>query len=171
MLDITVLDSGDLTPIGDIQRAFHSILASLTSPALEHMCLTFWTSHFPTLSMQDMDSRDATTDAYRAQYADLHTVLACPSFSSLRRVTVVLDACYREELVSAKHRELKWLDFLRALFAPWYVRGIANLACVTRTKDQSWHVAVDKGEGPRRIDLQDPPYDLGTALRVAGLDF
>ena len=153
----------------DVQRAFHSILASLTSPALEHVRLELRGSIATTLPIQDMDPIDATTDAYRAQYSNLHAVLARPIFSSLRRVTVVLNTFYGEDLVSAK--DVALLDFLRALFAPWCVRGIVNLACATR----GWHnfvdaIAVDKGKGPRYIDLRDRRYNLDTALQVVGFD-
>ena len=169
VLDITVDPWGGPTSTEDIQRAFHNIFASLTSPALEHVRLKLKLSSGTTLPTQDMDSRDAATDAYRAQYADLHAVLARPIFSSLRRVTVVLNTFYGEDLVSAK--DVALLDFLRALFAPWCVRGIVNLACATR----GWHnfvdaIAVDKGKGPRYIDLRDRRYNLDTALQVVGFD-
>ena len=169
MLDITVFDSGDLTPTGDIQRAFHSILASLTTPALEHVRLELQPGSLITPSTQDMDSRDATTDA---QYADLHAVLARPIFSSLHRLTVVLYAPHREGLpvMSAKNVALKHLHFLRALFAPWCMRGIANLACVAGGSDRCVDaIAVDKGEVPCFFDPRGRRYDLDTALRVAGL--
>ena len=152
----------------DVQRAFHSILASLTSPALEHVRLELRGSIATTLPIQDMDPIDATTDAYRAQYSNLHAVLARPIFSSLRRVTVVLSpTIYRD----AKDVALKWLDFLRALFAPWCVRGIVNLACVADSISGFVDtIAADKGEGPHFIELRDRGYDLEAALQFVGLD-
>ena len=117
-----------------------------------------------------MDSRDATTDAYRAQYADLHTVLARPIFSSLHCVTVALNAFYREDSVPAKDVALEYLDFLRALFAPWCVRGIVSLACVASDRnDLVDAIAVDKGEGLHFTDLQPRAYGLAKALKFVGL--
>ena len=170
VLDITASDrGGDPKSTEDIQRAFHNILVSLRSPALEnvHLELQFFSSMAP--STQNMDSRDATTGAYRAQYADLHAVLARPTFSSLHRVTVVLCSDHGEGSMSAKPVTLGHLDFLRALFAPWCVRGIVNLASTVRRLGGFVDtIAVDKGEGPHLIDLPDRAY-LGTALQFVGL--
>ena len=155
----------------DVQLVFHSILASLTTPVLENMPLELHVHSFTrTSSTQDMDSRDASTVADCSQYADLHAVLARFIFS-LHRVTIVLFDFNPAQLMSAKDVTLKWLDLLRALFAPWCVRGIANLACFASSP---WGgivaIAVDKGEGPRYIDLRGRLYYLASALRVAGLD-
>ena len=96
----------------------------------------------------DMYPRDATTDAYRAQYANLHAVLARPIFSSLHRVTVVLYTPLQEELMSAKDVALGHLDFLRALFAPWCVRGIVSFACAVLDRtDHGVVTVVDEGKG------------------------
>ena len=130
VLDITISVFGASILTEEVQQAFHNILASLTRPAHQHVRLELRGSIATTLSTQDMDSRDATTDAYRAQYADLHAVLARPIFSSLHRVMVVLYTPQRGKLMSAKDMALGHLDFLRALFAPWCVRGIVSLACV-----------------------------------------
>ena len=169
VLDITHWDN--TTSTKDLQWEFHSILASLTSPVLEHVRLELHFSAATPLT-QDMDSRDATTVADGAQDTDLHAVLARPIFSSLHRVTVVLCLRGRKRLVSTKDVPLKHLDFLRALFAPWYVRGIANLACAICSSGLSfsWEVAVDKGEGPRYIDLRGRGYYLDTVLQVVGCD-
>ena len=146
----------DTTSTEDIQRGFHTILASLTSPALEHVRLELQCFAVTTLSTQDMDSRDTTTDAYHAQYADLHADLIRPTFSSLHCVTVVLFPLHREELMSAKYVALKWLDFLRALFAPWCVRGIVSLACVIRdSAKKSLDAVVDEGKGLRSFKRSD----------------
>ena len=170
VLDITMVCIKWPISTEDVQRSFHNILVSLTSPALEHVRLELRGSIATTPSMQDMDSRDATTDADRAQYADLHAVLARPIFSSLRRVTLVLEAFYGEKMVSAKDMELEHSDFLRALFAPWCVRGIVNLAStVTGLSGFVDTIAVDKGEGPHLIALPDRAYGLGTALQFVGL--
>ena len=170
VLDITVICWGPPSR-ETVQQESHTILTSLTlSPALEHVRLVLQCFTATTPSTQDMESRDATTVADRAQYADLHAVLAHPIFSSLHRVTVVLSSIFQEGLVPAKDVALKRLDFLRALFAPWCVHGIANLACAISTNSRSWEVAVAKGKATRYIDLRGRDYDLATALRIAGLD-
>ena len=159
----------DFQSTKDVQRVFHNILASLTSPVLEHVHLELQLTFGMTLPAQDMDARDTITDAYRAQYADLHAVLARPTFSSLHRVTVVLCSDHGEGSMSAKPVTLGHLDFLRALFAPWCVRGIVNLASTVRRLGGFVDtIAVDKGEGPHLIDLPDRAY-LGTALQFVGL--
>ena len=153
VLDITLEYWENPTSTKDVQRGFHNILAFSTSPALEHVRLELRYSSSMTLSMQDMDSGDATTDVYRAQYADLHAVLARPTFSSLSRVTIAPYAPHREGLVSAKDQALKLIDFLRTLFAPWCVRRIVNLVCSVRCLSGSdGVVVVDKGEGPRCVE-------------------
>lgn len=71
-------------------------------------------------------------------------------------MTVVLYKDNTEGLMSAKDVTLEHLDFLRALFAPWCVRGIVNLACAARGwRDPVDAIVVDKGEGSRCIDLGD----------------
>ena len=154
VLDITIsCFPGSISTEG-AQRAFHNILVTLTSPALEHVRLELWGRFATRPSMQDMGSRDATTDAYRAQYADLHAVLARPTFSSLHRVTVVLFFPPGDGLVSAKDLAIESLDFLRALFAPWYVRGIVSLACVVNEYTKlRLDAVVDEGKGLRPIKL------------------
>ena len=47
-------------------------IASLTSPALEHVRIDVRVYSLLTLSTKDMDSRDASTDADRAQFAAHH---------------------------------------------------------------------------------------------------
>ena len=172
VLDITLGDWEEAMSKKDVLRRFHSIMASLTSPALEHVRLELWAIYSISLSMQDMDSREATTDAYRAQYADLHAVLARPTFSSLHRVMVVLYDAHGKRLVPAKDVVLKWLDFLRALFAPWCVRGITNLACIARVWASNCvdAIAADKGEVPCFFDLRGQGYNVDTALQVVGFD-
>ena len=152
VLDIT-LDWTNHKSTKDIERASHSILAPLTSPALEHVRLELKLYYGARLlSTQDMHLRDATTDTYRAQYADLHTVLARPIFSSLHCVTVALNAFYEEDSVPAKDVALEYLDFLRALFAPWCVRCIISLACViTDSPKRCVDAVVDEGKGLRFI--------------------
>ena len=172
MLDITISGFGRSISTEDVQRAFHNILASLSGPVLEHVRLEFQCFTAATLSTQDMDSRDATTDTYRAQYADLHAVLARPTFSSLCRVTIVLCSDHRQGSMSAKPVMLGHLDFLRALFAPWCVRGITNLACIARVWASNCvdAIAADKGEVPCFFDLRGQGYNVDTALQVVGFD-
>ena len=169
-LDITLRYWMDPMSTKDIQLVFHSILASLTTPVLENMRLELHVHSFTrTSSTQDMDSRDASTVADCSQYADLHAVLARFIFS-LHRATIVLFDFNPAQLMSAKDVALERLDLLRALFAPWCERGITNLTCTAITESASWEVVVDKGDGPRFLDLRGPPYELETALRVPGLD-
>ena len=154
VLDITFFYQRDPMSTEEIQQRLHNIFASLTSPVLERVRLQFSSFLSSPLYTRDTDSRDATTLADPAQYADFHTVLARPIFSSLHRVTVELyDDRRQQKMMSAKDMPHKRLGFLRALLAPWYVRGIVSLACVLRSSPQSFDAVVDGGKGLRWLEL------------------
>ena len=148
MLDIKLVYLGSSVSTKDVQRELYSALASLASPALERMRLLLQFPLYMPLSGQVIDT---TTLADRAQYADLHAVLARPIFSSLHRVTVVLYTAGEKESKSPNNPALEFLVSLRALFAPWCVRGIVNFVCAARPLSQPLDVVVDKGEGLRSI--------------------
>ena len=144
VLDIKLIDFMISMVTEDVQQRFHSILAFLTRLALDYMRLALrFLSHI-TLSTQDTDPRDATTDADHAQYADLHAALARPTFSSLHRVTLVVYCPGPQTLMSAKDMALKRLDFLRVLLAPWCVpvRGIVSLTCIVQLNTVSFRPLV-----------------------------
>ena len=170
MLDITLLYWMSPVSTQDVQRGFHSILASFTSPALEHVHLELRSLSSMAPSTQDMDSTDASTDAYRAQYAGLHTVLSRPIFSSLARVTVVWYNGRNRGVMSAKDVALKHLDVLRALFAPWRVRGIVSLACaIYNAVDKCLDAVVDEGKGLRSFKTPGMHFNRQKLFAALGL--
>ena len=132
-LDI-ILEIRAVMSVKDLQQKLHNILASLTSLALEHIRLIL---DLPRLYLEKMNT---VTD--RAQYADLHAVLARPIFASLHRVTVVLHDSRVKTSIPADHLALELLGFLHALFAPWCVRGIVSLACTIRRSNMFTHALV-----------------------------
>ena len=144
----------------DVHRGLHSIFASLISPALKRVRLVLECASSKPLSKQDMDWRDTTTDTDHAQYADLHAALAHPTFCSLHRVTVVLYNGRSRGVMSAEDQALEFSDFLRALLAPWCMRGIVSLACVIHDYvNKCLYAVVDEGKGLRSIKRSGGDYD------------
>ena len=145
------------------QRGLYSILATLTSPALQRVRLLLGFPHSMPLFRRDMDT---TT-----QHADLHAALARPIFSSLHSVTVVLYNVNREAMsVSAEDLVLGPLDFLRALFAPWCARSIVSLACALHDDvDKRLNAVVDEGKGIRSIKRSGWRFDRDRLFVDLGL--
>ena len=166
VLDITFLYWTDPMSTKDIQRGFHNILASLRSPVLEHVCLLL---RFPSSMPLFRRDIDAATVADPAQYTDLHAILARPIFSSLHRVTIVLHND-DEESISMEDLVLEPLDFLRALFAPWCVRGIVSLACAIHDNvDKRLNAVMDEGKGLRSIKWSGWNFDREKLFADLGL--
>ena len=146
----------------DVQQVVYSILATLTSPALERVRILLSFSSSMPLFRRDVDS---------TMLADLHAALARPIFSSLHRMTVVL---YNRESMSVSVEALVLgpLDFLRALFAPWCVRGIVSLACALHDDfDKRLNAVVDdsEGKGVRSIKRSGWSFDREKLFADLGL--
>ena len=150
------------------QRGLYSILATLTSPALQRVRLLLGFPHSMPLFRPAMDT---TTLADRAQHADLHAALARPIFSSLHSVTVVLYNVNRKSMsVSVEDLVLGPLDFLRALFAPWCARSIVSLACALHDDfDKHLNAVVDEGKGVRSIKRSGWSFDRDRLFVDLGL--
>ncbi|EPT02503.1 hypothetical protein FOMPIDRAFT_1047858 [Fomitopsis schrenkii] len=107
-----------------IKRELHSKLSYLASPTLEAVCLSLGLK----LPEDETQLQYLISGSDRAGYHRLHVVLTRTVFDRLARVTVILDCRTRSSDVGRTKGTVSGvLVFLRALFAPWLLRGIVTL--------------------------------------------